>query len=120
MLLNNGLGVIPTMILAFSMGELADVDVKVWFMSSTTVLLLLSGIIGTGLCYFALAVQKEIDATSFMVLQNTVRMAVVVVGIIVFADPLGWPWQVMGLAVSFSGAIWYGKAQNDAKKELEQ
>merc|ERR1719387_681829 len=101
MLLNNGLGFIPTIILALIMGEVQRVNYKVWFMSNTTVLLLLSGVIGTGLCYFALAVQKEIDATSFMVLQNAIRIAVVVIGVLIFADPLGWPWQVVGLAVSF-------------------
>merc|ERR1719482_2010970 len=79
-------------------------------MSLSTVLLLLSGLIGTGICYFALAAQREIAATSFMVLQNVVRMAVVVVGVIVFHDPIRWPYQVLGLILSFAGALWYGKS----------
>merc|ERR1740138_1741621 len=118
--LNNFVGMIPTVVMALATGEFAKVDAAKFFLSMTTVLLLLSGIIGTGICYFAIAVQREISATSFMVLQNIVRMAVVLVGVVVFLDPLGWPFQVVGLALSFAGALWYGKAQLDGAEELKR
>lgn len=115
-LLNNLMGLVPTLLLAVTLHDFDDFDKSKWFASSTTMLLLLSGVIGTGICYFALAVQREIAATSFMVLQNACRMAVVLVGVLVFGDPIGWPFQVLGLALSFAGALWYGKAQIDGAR----
>jgi solute carrier family 35 protein len=113
-LLNNLLGCIPTALVGYHIGEIAQFDSKLWFHSSTTVLLLLSGIIGSGICYFAIAVQREITATSFMVLQNTARMAVVVAGIVIFSDPVDSIGKSVGLILSFGGAIWYGKSQMEA------
>lgn len=120
MFLNNSIGMIPTVIMALALGEFAKVNLKVWFCSVTTIILLLSGVIGTGICYFALAAQREITATSFFVLQNAVRMAVVLVGVVVFLDPIGFPWQVTGLALSFMAALWYGKAQIDANRQARE
>jgi drug/metabolite transporter (DMT)-like permease len=119
MFLNNAVGLIPTLALALFLGEFSKVDVHVWFGSLTAVLLLLSGLIGTGICWFALAVQREITATSFMVLQNAVRMAVVLFGVLAFFDPIGWPFQVLGLVLSFAGAFWYGLAQLQGQAELK-
>merc|ERR1719401_668895 len=106
MLLNNLIGLVPTLILAGALGEFNLVSAKVWLASITTILLLMSGVLGSGICYFALAVQRELTATSFMVLQNAVRMAVVLFGVIAFSDPIGFPWQVIGLLLSFAGALW--------------
>lgn len=114
MLLNNALGCIPTVALGIVMQEAAHFDAKLWFGSTGTVLLLLSGVIGSGICYFAIAVQREISATSFMVLQNAARMAVVIAGVMIFGDPLESRYQAIGLMLSFGGAIWYGQTQLEA------
>lgn len=113
MLLNNLLGCIPTLALGAAVGEMSSVDMRLWFGSEASLLLLLSGIIGSGICYTAIAVQREISATSFMVLQNTARMAVVVAGVLLFDDPTS-PKTFFGLALSFAGAIWYGHSQMEA------
>lgn len=110
MFINNFVGFFPTMFLALCLGEIGQVNVKMWFTGWSVVLLLLSGILATGMCYFALAVQREITAVSFMVLQNLVRVAVVFVGVLVFSHPIGWPWQGVGLTLSFVGASLYGWA----------
>eukprot|EP00928_Gymnodinium_smaydae_P042348 TRINITY_DN2852_c0_g1_i3.p1 TRINITY_DN2852_c0_g1~~TRINITY_DN2852_c0_g1_i3.p1 ORF type:complete len:377 (-),score=80.66 TRINITY_DN2852_c0_g1_i3:139-1107(-) len=114
--LNNLFGFIPTCVLGLGLGEFAKFDKTHWFCSSASVLLLLSGIIGSGICYFAIAVQREISATSFMVLQNAARVGVVFAGVRLFGDPLGDSIQVMGLGLSFMGAMWYGHAQLSAPK----
>lgn len=119
MLLNNTVGVVPALILAYFWGEYQQVDLHRWFLSSATFLLLLSGIIGTGICYFGITVAREISATSFMVLQSVVRVAVAAVGVVIFFDPLGWPFQVIGGSLSFLGALWYGKAQIDGFNQSE-
>jgi len=117
MFLNNVFGLIPTLLMGMYFGELKDFDWHLWFASSTGALLLLSGVIGSGICYFAIALQREIAGTSFMVLQNVIRMAVAGVGVIVFHDPIGWPFQIVGLALSFLGALWYGKSLIDGKEQ---
>jgi len=113
-LLNNLLGCIPTALIGYHLGEVKEFNWALWFQSSATLLLILSGIIGSGICYFAIAVQREISATSFMVLQNSSRMCVVVAGIVIFGDRVDSLAKVVGLVLSFGGAIWYGRTQLDA------
>jgi solute carrier family 35 protein len=120
MLLNNLLGCIPTVALGYGVNEFAHFDSNSWFHSSSALLLLLSGLIGSGICYFAIAVQREISATSFMVLQNAARMAVVVAGVLIFHDPLESVYHVTGLMLSFGGAIWYGQTQLEATAEAKK
>mmetsp|Transcript_87613 Transcript_87613/g.246099 ORF Transcript_87613/g.246099 Transcript_87613/m.246099 type:complete len:371 (-) Transcript_87613:84-1196(-) len=119
-LLNNLVGLVPTAILGAATGETAKFDVHLWFGSRTTFLLLLSGFIGTGICYFAIAVQREISATSFMVLQNAARMGVVAAGVGLFHDPLKSVWQGVGILLSFLGALWYGQNQLSASRQERQ
>jgi solute carrier family 35 protein len=119
MFLNNSVGMVPILGFALATGEMNVFDTGALFSNMTTVLLVLYGVIGTGICYFALAVQREITATSFMVVQNAVRMAVVLFGIFCFADPIGWPYQVIGLVLSFVGTFAYGLAQLQALAEIK-
>merc|ERR1719356_1010767 len=58
-LLNNLLGCIPTALIGYRLGEVEHFNSALWFQSS---------------------------ATSFMVLQNSARMCVVVAGILIFGD----------------------------------
>jgi len=118
-LLNNVIGCVPCIALGAVMGELRAVDMQLWFQSRTTLLLVLSGVIGSGICYTAIAVQREISATSLMVLQNTARMFVVVAGIIIFKDPAE-PHVCAGLVLSFAGAIWYGHCQMEANRKAKE
>lgn len=118
-LLNNLLGCVPTVALGTAVGELSQFDSKLWFHTSATLLLILSGVIGSGICYFAIQVQREISATSFMVLQNTARLAVVFAGVMIFHDPLHRS-AALGLALSFGGAVWYGQTQLEAAAEARK
>mmetsp|Transcript_58596 Transcript_58596/g.126792 ORF Transcript_58596/g.126792 Transcript_58596/m.126792 type:complete len:371 (-) Transcript_58596:50-1162(-) len=110
-LLNNGVGFLPCMLLGFCTGELAEYDRKTWLSASSILLLLMSGLAGCGLSYFGIAVQREISATSFMVLQNVVRAAVVVAGVAFFGDPIKRVSTAIGLAICFAGAMLYGHTQ---------
>lgn len=84
----------------------------------------LSGAIGLGICYFGFACQREISATSFMILQNVSKIFVVSLGIVVFEDPFDSPLVVLGLAMSIGGSVAYGSAQmslsQDEKTEKQQ
>merc|ERR1719420_1153365 len=80
-LVNNFLGMIPTLALAFFTKEMAQqtesVAIAKWMDPKVLVLLVFSGAIGLGIGYYGFACQKAISATSFLVLQNISKVAVV-------------------------------------------
>lgn len=116
MLVNNAVGFVPCLMLSAFAGELTrPPSIHYVFTDDVCILVLLSGIIGTGISYFGLALQREITATSFMVLENVVRMAEIYAGVALFGDPITWPWQSIGLIASFVGAVWYGRTQSDVE-----
>jgi len=119
MLLNNLVAIVPSVLLCFFSGELLDVDANAVFSPYTIAVLIISGVIGAGVSFFALNVQKEIAATSFMVLQNAIHLAEVMAGVVLFQDPFTWPARFLGLMVSYSGSMWYAKAQMDDNASAE-
>jgi len=117
--MNNLLGLFPTLAVAVATGEFqhAAANIAVWQDPEVYVLLALSGVIGIGICYCGLACQREITATSFLVLQNTAKFGVVGTGIVIFSDPIQSPTVALGLLLSLGGSALYGKAQLDQKNE---
>jgi len=120
--LNNIVGTVPAISLAlftheFSLVSLHQVN---WLDPGIIFLLAISGLVGIGICYFGIAVQKCISATSFLVLQNVSKFAVVFVGIALFGDPIESQFIVVGLACSLGGSCWYGKSQVKAASDGEQ
>merc|ERR1719428_2090515 len=90
---NNSFGMLPACVLAWSVDEVrtAAVHFEAWTDPKVLTLLLLSGFVGLGICYSSLECQRIISATSFFVLQNVSKIAVVAMGVLVFHDPLGTP-----------------------------
>jgi len=121
-LLNNFLGLIPTLALAFITQETAKVTdhADAWTDPKVLVLMALSGAIGLGIGYFGFAVQKLISATSFLVLQNVSKVAVVGMGIVFFQDPIKSPYAMAGLLLSLGGSYLYGKSQMDLSAEAAE
>lgn len=123
-LVNNALGMIPTLALAFITQETAQAlqpeKAANWLDPRVLVVLLMSGAIGIGIGYFGFACQKAMTATSFMVLQNISKVAVVSMGILIFADPIKSPFAVVGLLLSLSGSALYGKSQMEATAESKK
>jgi len=120
MLMNNLVGIVPSILLCVCTAELSQIDGSTAFTSYTIMVLLFSGVIGAGISYFALNVQREMAATSFMVLENGIRLAEVLAGILLFKDPFTWPSQMLGLLVSYCGSLWYAKVQIDSCSEAER
>lgn len=112
-LINNICGLIMACAVALYRQEFAHAELGAWFGSWTTVLLVLSGTLGTGTMYFAVVVRDEIRPATFITVQNLSRIAVVIVGVSVFNDPFGQPAQVIGLTAVFAGALFYGRSQTD-------
>merc|ERR1719465_63317 len=112
---------IPTLAMAFLTGEAAKASemgiYANWADPKVLILLVLSGAIGLGIGYYGFACQKVISATSFLVLQNISKVAVVSAGIVVFQDPIRSPLAVAGLLLSLGGSYLYGKSQMDLAAE---
>lgn len=108
---NNFVGMLPALGVAFLTKELHGLETKDWLRFDVLVLLLLSGVVGLGISYVGLAVQKIISATSFLVMQNISKVFVVSIGIGLFGDPIKSHLIVLGLFLSLAGSFWYGKAQ---------
>jgi len=121
-LVNNFLGLVPTLALAFITQETAKVTehAAAWTDPKVLVLMALSGAIGLGIGYFGFAVQKLISATSFLVLQNVSKVAVVGMGIVFFQDPIKSPYAMAGLLLSLGGSYLYGKSQMDLSAEAAE
>jgi len=113
-IVNNFLGLIPTIALAAATHQLTEAAQPEhranWTDPRVMVLLLISGLVGIGICYLGFQCQRAISATSFFVLQNVSKVAVVSAGVVFFADPIKSASSVFGLALSLGGSFMYGAA----------
>mmetsp|Transcript_83766 Transcript_83766/g.194876 ORF Transcript_83766/g.194876 Transcript_83766/m.194876 type:complete len:371 (+) Transcript_83766:50-1162(+) len=122
--LNNSLGMIPSFALALVTHQVADIGNHAqvhggWGDFRILILLALSGVIGIGICYLGFECQREITATSFFVLQNVSKVAVVCAGILIFEDPIRSPSSGIGLLLSIGGSFMYGKLQMSGPAEAK-
>jgi drug/metabolite transporter (DMT)-like permease len=121
-LVNNFVGLMPTLALAFITQETTKITdhAAAWTDPKVLVLMALSGGIGLGIGYFGFAVQRLISATSFLVLQNVSKVAVVGMGIVFFQDPIKSVPAAAGLLLSLGGSYLYGKSQMDLTAEAAE
>lgn len=113
---NNSIGMLPTVVLALASRQVAELHQNAqshagWSDPRVLVLLVLSGIVGIGICYLGFETQREISATSFFVLQNVSKVFVVGAGVILFEDPIQSPASGIGLLLSLGGSFIYGRLQ---------
>jgi len=123
--LNNFFGSIPTLAFAIVTHQTRDTALPhhaaAWHDPQVLTLLILSGVLGIGICYLGFECQRAISATSFFVLQNVSKVAVVCAGIMFFQDPIKSPLAVAGLAMSLGGSFAYGKVQMSlAERQAEE
>merc|ERR1719188_983962 len=119
--MNNAFGSIPALLLAGATHQIADMaspeNRASWTDPHVLTLLALSGAIGIGICYLGFECQRVITATSFFVLQNFSKVAVIVCGVTFFGDPIRSPLAVAGLVLSIGGSFCYGKAQMSLQEQ---
>merc|ERR1712232_310143 len=101
--LNNSIGFICLLVIAAPSGELQklnDEEAANWLEPIAAVLLVISGLVGIGICYVGLECQRVMSTTSFFVLQSATKVFVVTSGIVIFGDPIDSASQVCGLLLS--------------------
>lgn len=106
--LNNSVGIIPIVICAIATGELwewpqaiAPINTSVWL------LVVASGLCGGCLGYSSLQCQKLVSATTFLVLQNAIKILLIFLSIAAFGDSMHGV-SLVGCALSMAGSILYG------------
>eukprot|EP00405_Crypthecodinium_cohnii_P046669 CAMPEP_0206582090 /NCGR_PEP_ID=MMETSP0325_2-20121206/34258_1 /ASSEMBLY_ACC=CAM_ASM_000347 /TAXON_ID=2866 /ORGANISM="Crypthecodinium cohnii, Strain Seligo" /LENGTH=462 /DNA_ID=CAMNT_0054088667 /DNA_START=69 /DNA_END=1453 /DNA_ORIENTATION=+ len=113
--INNALGLIPTMLLAMGTHQFEELSSPThkasWQDPQVWTLLILSGFIGIGICFLGFVCQRAISATSFFVLQNVSKVAVVSAGVFFFGDPIRSAAATGGLFLSLGGSFLYGGLQ---------
>jgi len=121
MTLNNSLGMLPTFALAMSMHEVEGYQAHhiAWTDPATLVLIALSGFMGMGIGFYGLMCQRAMTATSFQVLQNFSKVAVVGVGVFVFEDHFDSPQRFAGMGLSILGSAAYGYARSIESKDVQ-
>lgn len=124
-IINNSVGLVPTLGLAFATHEFTKMSKEHaanWHDPRIRIMLLLSGLTGIGICYMGFECQRVVSATSFFVMQNAAKVAVVVCGIAFFGDPINSVWSIVGLGLSIVGSTMYSQAslkpQQDAPKSI--
>jgi len=110
MVLNNGLGALFCLLI---MGVAAPNEAHALyhalrFKRGTGSAVLASCVVGCGISYTGLWLQKLVTATTFMVLGSFTKMIVIVWGMLVMNDAHG-PWSVAGALLSIGGSYAYAR-----------
>ena len=111
MLLNNAFALIPMTILLVAFGEPArwhlvqGLGVRDW------VLLASSCVNAVAISWAGINAQAYVTATTFMVLTNVNKFAVIAFGIFVLGEARSWQ-AVAGCCVALGGGIWYARARS--------
>jgi len=122
MVVNNSLGVLPTLLLAMATKEFQGFEGSAanWQDPGVIVLVIMSGFMGLFIGLSGLMCQKAMSATSFQVLQNMSKAAVVFMGVEIFGDKIDSPGRIFGIALSLGGSMMYGYARTlEASKEKD-
>lgn len=113
MVVNNSLGVLPTILLAAASKEFQGFQESAtnWRDPGIILLVIMSGFMGLFIGMSGLMCQKTMSATSFQVLQNMSKVVVVAVGVQIFGDDMTGFAKRSGMFLSLAGSMAYGYAR---------
>jgi len=112
-MVTNFFGMLPCVALAFATGQFSEVPKHKIYWSDPRVitLLCLSGVVSIGIGALGFEVQRRITATSFLLMQNISKIAVIVIAVVIFGDTIKSPLASLGLLVSLLGGFMYSRLQ---------
>ena len=109
MLLNNACGLLPCGVLMVVYGEPARWHVVASELTAPgALLILISCLNGLAISYAGLKVQQLVTATTFMVLTNVNKFAVILFGVVVLHDDITL-LSTAGVLLAIGGGLWYAK-----------
>lgn len=114
-LMNNTLGIVPILIIAFVTGEVSTWGAVLRDASPAAgCWVLMSCVCGFSLGYLGLKTQKSVTATTSLMLQNLVKVLLIFIGVVGFGDRFS-PLGCVGCAVAIAGGLWYSHARLPAE-----
>mmetsp|Transcript_65630 Transcript_65630/g.203181 ORF Transcript_65630/g.203181 Transcript_65630/m.203181 type:complete len:335 (+) Transcript_65630:84-1088(+) len=112
-LLNNLEGMVPILFVAWFKGEIYEVpQVLAHLGTAGWVWIFASCVVGAGISYCGIWAQSMISATSFLVLVNANKFAIIFLEVTVLHVKSLHPVQVIGALVSVLAGVWYGAARS--------
>jgi len=123
--LNNLLGMVPLLLVAFWREEFAELPAAVAKLDAVgKVWVGCSCVVGVGISYCGIWAQSLISATSFLVLVNANKFAIIFIEAFVIGNKTLSPTQWIGASISILAGIGYGKARElmeaDSKKDAQE
>jgi len=120
-LLNNFLGVLPLSIAVWWTDELHKTPATVASMNALgAVWVVASCIVGVGISYCGIWAQSLISATSFMVLVNVNKFAIILLEVFVMRTKKTHPLQVAGAIIAILAGVAYGRAREAIQKQCPE
>jgi len=120
-LLNNFLGVLPLCVAVWWTDELHKIPATVASLSGlSAVWVVASCIVGVGISYCGIWAQSLISATSFMVLVNVNKFAIILLEVFVMRIKKPHPLQVAGAIVAILAGVAYGRAREAIQKQFQE
>ncbi|KAG8462849.1 hypothetical protein KFE25_001622 [Diacronema lutheri] len=114
MMLNNAIGAPPCLLLAAAMGEhVRWTSTYAELTPRALTYLLVSCLNGLAISYAGIRLQHLVTATTFMVVTNVNKFAVILFGIAAFNDTAG-PTALLGCMLAICGGIYYAEARKRA------
>lgn len=112
-MVTNFFGMLPCVVLAFATSQISELPKhKVYWTDPRIITLLcLSGVVSIGIGALGFEVQRRISATSFLIMQNVSKIAVILIGVVIFGDTVKSPMASAGLLVSLVGGFTYSRLQ---------
>ena len=110
MVLNNGIGAALAVVLlhAFAPHEWHDMKRAVYHVRGAGLAVGLSAVVGCGISYAGLWLQRLVTATSFMVLGSLTKLVVIAWGILYMRDAHS-PFALLGVALAIGGGFVYAR-----------
>jgi len=118
--INNTLGLIPVLIAAYCTGELGQVPAAWAVLSHMDMfIILMTCVIGLGICYTGIWAQSLISATSFLVMINANKFVIIFIEFCLHAKVLT-SLQACGACLAVGGACVYGFARQAAERVVQE
>jgi len=124
MIVNNSLGMIPTLLLAWGSNEFHGFQDSTtatnWRDPGVIALVIMSGFMGLFIGLAGLMCQKAMSATSFQVMQNMSKVVVIFMGVTIFGDQIAGTVRSIGILLSLVGSMAYGYARQMEAAEAKK
>jgi len=122
MIVNNSLGMIPTLLLAWGSNEFQGFQESStnWRDPGVIALVIMSGFMGLFIGLAGLMCQKAMSATSFQVMQNMSKVVVISMGVTIFGDQIAGKVRSFGILLSLVGSMAYGYARSMEAAEAKK